>query len=129
MILTAGLVAVVLPLIQGRQLGWPGGRGSAWAWLRSCWGDSYSTSAGWPPPVAPPGDLALFRDRTFSAGLITQLGLWFGQASFFLVLALYLQQGKGLDALQSGLVFTVMASAYVVASVRAPALTQRLAAP
>ena len=70
-------------------------------------------------------DLRLFRDRAFSAGLVTQLGLWCGQASFFLVLALYLQQGRGLDALQAGLVFTILAGAYLVASMRAPALTLR----
>jgi hypothetical protein len=74
---------------------------------------------------APLIDLRLFRDRTFSAGLATQLGLWCGQASFFLVLALYLQQGRGLDALQAGLVFTILAGAYLVASMRAPALTLR----
>jgi MFS family permease len=70
-------------------------------------------------------DLSLFRDRTFSAGLLTQRGLWSGQASFFLVLALYLQQGRGLDALQAGLVFTILAGAYLMASMRAPALTLR----
>ena len=47
-------------------------------------------------------------------------------ASFFLVFALYLQQGRGLDPLQAGLVFTIMAAAYVVASARAPQLAARL---
>ena len=117
---------MVLPLVEGRQLGWP-----AWTWA--------SLAAA---PVllagfvlhqrrlartggAPLLDLGLFRDKSLSAGLVTQLGLWCGQASFFLVLGLYLQQGKGLDALQAGLVFTILAAAYLVASVRAPALTQR----
>ena len=68
----------------------------------------------------------LFRDRAFSAGLLTQLVFWCGQASFFLVLALYLQLGRGLDALQAGLVFTILAVAYLVASLEAPALTARL---
>ena len=47
-------------------------------------------------------------------------------ASYFLVLALYLQQGRGLDALQAGLVFTILAAAYLVASAYAPGLTPRL---
>jgi MFS family permease len=47
------------------------------------------------------------------------------QASFFLVLALYLQQGRGLDALQAGLVFTILAAAYLAASLKAPELTAR----
>ena len=42
---------------------------------------------------------ACSRQRTFSAGLLAQLVFWCGQASFFLVLALYLQQGRGLSAL------------------------------
>jgi hypothetical protein len=47
-------------------------------------------------------------------------------ASFFLVLALYLQQGRGLDALTAGLVITILAVAYLLASARAPQLTDRL---
>ena len=50
---------------------------------------------------------------------------WCGQASFFLVLALYLQQGRGLSGLSAGLVFTILAVAYVAASARAPMLTER----
>ena len=125
-ILTAALVAVILPLVEGRQLGWP-----AWTW---------ASLAGAPVLLgvfvrqqrrvartggSPLVDLGLFRDRSLSAGLITQMGLWCGQASFFLILGLFLQQGKGLDALQAGLVFTILAAAYLAASVRAPALTQR----
>ena len=66
-----------------------------------------------------------FRDRAFVTGSLTQLVFWCGQASFFLVLALYLQQGRGLDARQAGLIFTILAGAYLVASLRAPMLTVR----
>jgi MFS family permease len=41
------------------------------------------------------------------------------------VLALYLQQGRGLNALQAGLVFSILAAAYLVTSLRAPRLTAR----
>ncbi len=67
----------------------------------------------------------MFRVRAFTAGLVTQLAFWCGQASFFLVLALYLQQGRGLSALDAGLVFTIMAVAYVATSAQAPALVLR----
>jgi MFS family permease len=67
----------------------------------------------------------LFRRRAFKAGLLTQLAFWSGQASFFLVLALYLQQGRGLTALRAGLLFTILAVAYVATSMRAPALSAR----
>src|SRR5690348_6131060 len=42
-----------------------------------------------------------------------------------MVLALYLQQGRGLDALHAGLVFTIMAGSYTLASMRSGPLTQR----
>jgi hypothetical protein len=56
---------------------------------------------------------------------VTQLALWCGQASFFLVLSLYLQQGRGLTALHAGLVVSVLAVALAASSLRAPRLTVR----
>ena len=123
---TAALTALVLPLLEGRQHGWP-----TWTWL--------SLAAA---PVLLAGfvvhqrrlarrggspllDLRLFAHRSFSAGLVTQLCFWAGQASFFVVLALYLQNGRGLHPLPAGLVFTILAAAYVAASMRAPALAAR----
>jgi EmrB/QacA subfamily drug resistance transporter len=123
---TLGLTAIVLPLVEGRQYGWP-------AWSIACliaapfvlgafvWSQLRRTRTGATPLL----DMGLFKERAFAAGLLTQLGLWCGQASFFLVLALYLQQGRGLSPLDAGLVFTILAASYLVASVRAPALTMR----
>jgi MFS family permease len=51
--------------------------------------------------------------------------LWCSIASFFFVLALYLQQGRGLRALNAGAVFAILAAAYLAASIRAPELTRR----
>jgi EmrB/QacA subfamily drug resistance transporter len=126
LLLTLGLTAVVLPLVEGRQHNWP-----AWTWL-SLIGAPVILGAfavherrlarrGGVPLLSP----GLFRARSLSAGLLTQLAFWSGQASFFLVLALYLQGGRGLSALQAGLLFTVLALAYVLTSMRAPALTAR----
>ena len=125
-LVTVGLTAVLLPLVEGRQHGWP-----LWTWV----------SLGLAPVIlgtfvahqrrlrdrggAPLLDLSLFRQRTFSAGLIAQFVFWCGQASFFLVLALYLQQGRGLSPLDAGLVFTILAAAYLVASAIAPTLLGR----
>jgi len=75
---------------------------------------------------APLLDLTLVRERVFAAGLVTQLALAVVQASFFVYLALYLQLGRGLGALDSGLVFGIVAIAYVAASAPAPALAERL---
>ena len=126
MLLTAAVTAIVLPLVEGRQHGWP-----AWTWISlGCAPLMLMGFArhqrrlarrGGEPLLAP----AMFRHRTFTAGQLTQLAFWCGQASFFLVLALYLQQGRGLSALDAGLVFTIMAVAYVAASAQAPALVVR----
>ena len=126
-LLTAGLTAIVLPLVEGRTHGWP-----LWTWLAL--GAAPAILAAFAAHQrrlgrrggAPLLDPALFRDRAFTAGLLTQLVFWCGQASFFLVFALYLQLGRGLDALQAGLVFTILAAAYLLASMQAPALTARL---
>jgi MFS family permease len=68
---------------------------------------------------------ALFSISSLRWGLITQLCFWCGQAALFLVLALYLQDGRGLDPLKSGLVFTILAVAYLATSLPAPRWTVR----
>jgi EmrB/QacA subfamily drug resistance transporter len=123
---TAALTAVVLPLLEGRQHGWP-----AWTWVSLALApvlvasfvahQRHLSRRGGSPLI----DMTLFRHRSFNAGLVTQLCFWAGQASFFVVLALYLQNGRGLQPLPAGLVFTILAAAYVAASMRAPALTAR----
>jgi EmrB/QacA subfamily drug resistance transporter len=123
---TAALTAIVLPLVDGRQHGWP-----LWTWLSLASAPlllgAFTTHQRrlHRRGDAPLLDIALFRHRSFSAGLLTQLCFWAGQASFFVVLALYLQVGRGLRPLPAGLVFTILAVAYVVASMKAPALAAR----
>jgi EmrB/QacA subfamily drug resistance transporter len=125
-LVTAGLTAIVLPLVDGRQHGWP-----AWTWislgvapliLAAFLAQQRRLARGGGAPLL---DLTLFRERTFSAGLLAQLVFWCGQASFFLVLALYLQQGRGMTPLHAGLVFTILAVAYLAASMGAPALATK----
>jgi predicted MFS family arabinose efflux permease len=119
-------VALVLPLVEGRQAGWP-----LWTWLSLAAAPVLLTlfvadqrrlaRRGGTPLV----DLSLFAHRSFSAGLLTQICFWAGQASFFVVLALYLQEGRGMRPLSAGLVFTVLAVAYSVAATIAPKLSAR----
>ena len=122
MLVTAGLTALMLPLVDGVALHWP-----TWTWVSLAASPALLgvfaarelrlSRRGHAPLL----DLTLLRHR----GLATQLAFWCRQASFFLVLALYLQSGRGLDALQAGLVFSILAAAYLVTSLRAPGLTLR----
>ncbi len=125
-LVTAGLTAIVLPLVEGRQHGWPEWTLVSLAFAPVILGvfviqQRRLADRGGSPLL----ELSLFSQRTFSAGLLAQLVFWCGQASFFLVLALYLQQGRGLSALHAGLVFTILAASYLAASMGAPALAQR----
>ncbi|MFC0032693.1 MFS transporter [Micromonospora chaiyaphumensis] len=122
-LVSAALVALVLPLVEGREQGWP-----LWTWL------SLAASA---PLFAlfvatqrrsaqPMVHLALFRERAFSVGLVATQVFWMGQASFFLILALYLQVERGLSALESGVVFTAIGAGYLATSTYAHRIAARL---
>lgn len=124
---TAAVVALVLPLIQGRALGWP-----LWTWL--CLAASAvlcalfvrhqnALGAKGGDPVL---NLELFKQRAFRLGSLSQLVFWTGQGSFFLILALYLQAGRGLDALGSGVVFLSIGGGYLVTSTTAHLVAARL---
>jgi len=123
---TLGLVALVLPLVEGTTQRWPW-----WTWVSLALSpailalfaaDQVRAERQGRSPLLPP---SLFRRPELVSGLVTQLAFWCGQAALFLVLALYLQLGRGLDAMQAGLVFTVLAVAYLATSLRAPAMTLR----
>ncbi len=125
-LVTVALLALVLPLIDGNGLVWP-----AWTWASFCASAVCAVSLvvhqrrlaarGGIPLLDP----LLFKTASLRSGLSTQLAFWCSQASFFLVLSLYLQDGRGLDPLDAGLVFTILAASYLVVSLRAPALTAR----
>src|SRR5215469_3602635 len=125
-LITACLVAVVLPLVDGRQEGWP-----AWSWIAL--GSSVPLAIAFlahQRRKAARGGVPLLNPRVFAswplrAGLMTQTVFWCQQAASYLVLGLYLQQGRGLSPLAAGGVFTVLAVGYLATSFRAPALTMR----
>lgn len=130
LLVTVALTGLVLPLIQGPGLDWP-------LWTVLCLVASpallalfavhqhRATRAGGSPLV----DTRLFRDRAFSTGLLAQLAFVLGQGSFFLVLALHLQLGRGLDALGAGLVFTAIGLGYLLTSNVTHRVTARLGEP
>lgn len=124
---TAAVAALVLPLVEGREHGWP-----LWTWLSvgaaPLLGAGFvahqarQTAAGRSALV----DLALFRVRSFGVGSLTALTFALVPPSFFFVLALYLQQGRGYSALFSGTVFAAVGVGYFAAMTVAQRLAARL---
>ena len=125
-LLAAGLAAMLIPLVEGQRYGWP-----LWTWSSFAAADVIlagfvlhqrrAKRSGGEPLL----DLRLLRVRAVSTGLVAQLALACAQAAFFVYLALYLQEGRGLSPLSAGLVFTAVATGYVAASGPAPKLVER----
>lgn len=125
-LLTAALVAILLPLLDGRQQGWP-----VWSWACLAVGPVIlgvfvvhlrrAARRGAHPLLDP----AIFAVRAFRAGVACQLLFCCQQAAGYLLLALYLQEGRGLSPIKAGGVFAVLAAGFIVTSLRAPALTMR----
>ena len=97
------LAAIVVPLSEGREQGWP-----AWVFVTLAtvpillfafvrWEAKLSPAGGMPLV-----DLALFRIRTFRRGVIIA-SLFFFTTSFYLLFGLYQQNGRGLQPLDVGL--------------------------
>jgi len=123
---TAALVAIVLPLLDGREQGWP-----AWSWACLAAGivllavfaaHLRATARRGGQPLLDP---AIFAVRAFRAGLACQVLFWCQQAASYLLLALYLEEGRGLSPIEAGGVFAVLAAGYLATSMRAPALTMK----
>ncbi|UYM06223.1 MFS transporter [Solicola gregarius] len=126
-LVTATVSAVVLPLVEGPEHDWP-----LWTWL--CLATSpilagllvrhlRTRAARDASPLVDPG---LFANRTFTLGLVVTLGFTLVPPAFFFALALYLQQGRGLTALESGTVFVAVGAGYFGALLLANAVAARI---
>ena len=122
----AGVVLILLPLVQGRDWGWPW-----WGWallvtgvvlLAAFVAYERGVSARGGHPVLEPALLAV---RPFTAGLAASVLFFGGLASFFLVLSVYLQAGTGRSAWDTGLVILPYAIGSMITSGAGVALAAR----
>jgi EmrB/QacA subfamily drug resistance transporter len=103
-LLATSLVAIVYPLLEGRQLGWP-----AWVWPLIAAGVAGLFVLGIREhrskgrQVVPLLRVPLFRIPAFAAGLSIQLAFAAGMQGFFLLFALWLQLGDHFSPLKAGL--------------------------
>jgi len=102
-LVSLALASVVIPLSEGRGLGWP-----VWVFVLLAaapalivwflWHEDRLASRGGMPLL----DLSLFRIASFRRGVVIAT-LFFFTTSFYLLFSVYQQEGRGLDPLHTGL--------------------------
>src|SRR5689334_8743811 len=125
-LLAGSLVAIVYPLLEGRQLGWP-----AWVWPLMAAGvaglvvlgliEARRTST----TVAPLLRAGLFRVPAFAAGMGVQLAFFAGMQGFFIAFALWLQAGEHFSPLKAGLTAVAFSAGSFIAAPVAVPLAQK----
>src|SRR2546430_1698099 len=116
-VLFAGLLCLIGPLLFGHDVGW-----APWVWLVMAAGIAIVAAflrleravarAGGMPLI----DLALLSDAAFMRGLYAAFFFFFANLSFYLVMTMFMQRALQIPPLQAGLVFLPLALAFVIAS-------------
>ncbi|MEV0151216.1 MULTISPECIES: MFS transporter [unclassified Nonomuraea] len=109
LILALCLVAIVLPLVEGRSNGWP-----LWGWICLTGGVvvlaalvGYESWRRIEHPLLP---AALLKRPAFGSGLLIQLLFGAGMSGFFLVFTIWLQAGQGYTPSQAGVLMIAMSA-------------------
>lgn len=126
-IVTVALLLLVVPLVSGREAGWP-----LWmlcslvaslpVFVAFAWFEQWTAQRGGSPLV----NLALFKQRAFTVGVSIALAFFAGNAGFLFVFTLFLQLGLGFSPLHAGLTFIPYSAAFFVSSLLAPRLIPML---
>nr|WP_232369989.1 MFS transporter [Xenorhabdus lircayensis] len=116
-----GIFALLLPLLIGPTLGWP-----IWCWallFLACltllqfarYEKRYVTRG-----KTPLFNFYLLKNKQFSVGCLLVLFVYSTSSSFFLVFALFLQNGLGFNPFDAGLIFAPASIGFVLSSLNAP---------
>src|SRR5215475_8339999 len=125
-LISAALLLLLYPLVQGRELGWP-----TWTFVSMAVSvPVFALFVAWErfkerrdgSPLVP---MRLFGERGFSAGMAIAVTFFLGIASFGLVLTLFLQLGLGFTPLHAGLTFLPFSLGILVSSGAAARLAPR----
>jgi EmrB/QacA subfamily drug resistance transporter len=127
LLISAGLIAILVPLIEGQQDGWP-----LWTYLSivgglvllalfSLWEVLYSRRGR--SPLVPPH---LFSHASFTGGTILALVYFAAFTSIFFTISILWQSGLGHTALESGLVSIPFAIGSIVGASQSNRLAARL---
>ncbi len=127
LLLAGGLVAILVPLIQGQQEGWP-----LWTYLSigggvllivifAVW-ERHVASTGREPLVPP----HLFSHPSFTGGTVLALVYFASFTSIFFTISLLWQAGLGHTALETGFVSVPFAIGNIIGASQSDRLAQRL---
>jgi EmrB/QacA subfamily drug resistance transporter len=122
-LITTALLLLIVPLLEGRELGWP-------LWMLAClaaalpafaglvWYERRFAAKGGRPLVR----TDLFTCKSFAFGVPIAALFMASMGGYLFTLAIYLQVGLGFSPLQSGLTYTPSAMGFFVTSLAAPRL-------
>jgi EmrB/QacA subfamily drug resistance transporter len=127
LLLAGALVALLVPLIQGQDAGWP-----LWTWLTLGGGVVLLVLfALWERGVAARGSfpivpLRLFAHGSFAGGVLLALVYFAAFTSIFFSISIFWQAGLGHTALESALVSVPFAVGLIVGAAQSNQLAERL---
>jgi hypothetical protein len=125
-LLGASVVAVLLPLTEGRAVGWP-----LWSWLvlasAPLWIAAFviverRVEARGHSPLVPP---SVLQHRSMRRGLLLAGPFFAGFGTFMFVYALVVQDSLGFSPMKAGLTLVPLAVTFLIASLRGPRLVAR----
>jgi EmrB/QacA subfamily drug resistance transporter len=125
-LISMALLLLLYPLVEGRQLGWPG-----WTFVSMAASAPVFALFAWYEQVkarrdrSPLVPLRLFDERGFSVGMAIAVTFFLGIASFALVFTLFLQLGLGFTPLHAGLTFLPFSVGVLLSSAAAARLAPR----
>ncbi|MDC9614843.1 MFS transporter [Xenorhabdus khoisanae] len=121
-----GIFALLLPLLIGPTLNWP-----IWSWallflaclvlLQFLRHEKHYVTQGKTPLL----NFDLLKNKQFSLGCLLVLFVYSTSSSFFLIFALFLQNGLGFNPFDAGLIFAPASIGFVLSSLNAPYWVKR----
>lgn len=126
-LVTLALLTFSIPLTFGNDLGWPVWSLASllltpvliWYFVR------YEQKIKTHPLTSPLIKLSLFKQKSFSLGNLLVLLFYSGNAALFLALPLLLQNGLGVTALESGIIFTPLGLGFAFMSLTGGRLAEK----